>query len=149
MFNLQSRPAETIGQPEVRTVTWRIGGRLFWLVLVSEAVLLLAVLAWVLSAAPRATAPTATGDVALVRQAIWARLQGQVDDPLLEVQPGVSVRASNLRGFALNDRIYYYYLPGRTNFDPLSRGSVQSAQVEILLREDDGPFPLVVYTVRN
>ena len=72
---------------------------------------------------------------------------GRVNDPLTDIAPGISVRASSVRGFALNGRVYYYYFEGQRGFDPLSRGAVAQRDVEVLLRDADGPKPLVIYEI--
>jgi hypothetical protein len=86
-----------------------------------------------------------SGDYTLVRDAIWSRLNGATGDPLIEISPGVTARASSVRGFSLNGETYYYYLEGRRGFDPLSRGAVGKDAVEIVLRDDGGPKVLVIY----
>jgi hypothetical protein len=122
---------------------------MFWTLLALEVMLLLVVLGWLLYAfLPAQTPHIATGDVTIVRNAVWARLSGVMNDPLVEVQPGISVRESNLRGFYLNDVVYYYYVVGNQNFDPLSRGLVRSDQIEVVLRDDEAPLPLVIYRIR-
>ncbi len=124
----------------------RIGVRTFWTMLALEVVLLFAALAWVLGLFVPAHMPIAgTADLQVVRDAVWERLAGAVNDPLVEVQPGISVRESNLRGFSINGEVYYYYVVGNQNFDPLSRGKVRADQIEVVLRDDDGPLPLVIY----
>ena len=128
---------------------YRVVVRMFWRLLALEVMLLLVVLGWLLYALLPAQMPLIeTGDVAIVRNAVWARLSGVVNDPLIEVQPGISVRESNLRGFNLNDVVYYYYVVGNQNFDPLSRNLVSSDQIEVVLRDDEGPLPLVIYRIR-
>jgi hypothetical protein len=44
-------------------------------------------------------------------------------------------------------RVYYYYFEGQRSFDPLSRGAVAQRDVDVLLRDDDGPKPLVIYEI--
>lgn len=127
----------------------RLGSRLFATMLGLELLLLLAVLVWALSALTTAQTPLAASqDLAPVREAITARLTGAVADPLVEVAPGVSARASSLRGFNLGGTTYYYFVEGTRNFDPYSRGAVGTDQIEVLLRDLSGPTPLVIYRVR-
>ena len=92
--------------------------------------------------------PLARGaDVLAVREAIVSRLNGTSPDPLIELTPGVTARQSNVRGFAIGGRTYYYSLAGQHSFDPLSRGDVSERDVEIVLRDDRGTQPIVVYYV--
>lgn len=92
--------------------------------------------------------PLARGaDVLAVREAIVSRLNGTSPDPLIELTPGVTARQSNIRGFALGGRTYYYSLAGQHSFDPLSRGDVSEQDIEIVLRDDRGAQPIVVYYI--
>jgi hypothetical protein len=61
----------------------------------------------------------------------------------------VSARASSVRGFTLNGRTYFYYTEGQRGFDPLSRGAVDRSEIEIVLRDDGGPMPLVIYRLKG
>jgi len=120
----------------------------FWLLFALEASFVAGVLALVLTLVLPSRAPLArSADFVSVRDAVWARVNGTISDPLTDIVPGVSVRASSVRGFALNGRVYYYYFEGQRGFDPLSRGAVARSNVEVLLRDTDGPKPLVIYEI--
>lgn len=124
----------------------RISFRTFWLLFVVEGLLILGMLILVLNLLLPSRAPLAQdGDYATVREAVWARLNGVVVDPLIEVEPGVTARSSNVRGFTLNGETYYYAIEGKQGFDPFSRGAVDQSQIEVVLRDTGGPFPLVIY----
>lgn len=84
-----------------------------------------------------------------IRAAVQSRLDGTIDDPLVEAAPGIVVRSSNIRGFRLNGEVYYYYLEGERNFDPLSRGIVGHGDIDVVLRDPGGSSPLVVYRLRG
>lgn len=84
-----------------------------------------------------------------LRAAVQSRLDETFDDPLIEAAPGVMVRSSNVRGFRLNGVVYYYYIEGERNFDPLSRGAIDHNDVDVVLRDVSGPQPLVVYRLRG
>ena len=144
MINVQ---APRIVAPErVDAPIKRIGPRTFLLVCALEGVLIAAVFLFALSALVPQQVPLArSGDYAFVREAILARLNGAIDDPLIEITAGVSARESNLRGFTLHGQTYYYYIEGQRGFDPLSRGAVDFQGVEIVARDEDGPKPLVIY----
>jgi len=124
-------------------------GRLsFWMLFALEASFVAGVLALVLALVLPSRLPLVrSADVATIREAVWARVNGTINDPLTEIAPGISVRASNVRGFAMNGRVYYYYFEGQRGFDPLSRGAVAQRDVEVLLRDADGPKPLVIYEI--
>jgi hypothetical protein len=120
----------------------------FWLLFALEASFIAGVLALVLTLVLPSRVPLArSADVATIRDAVWARVNGAINDPLTDIAPGISVRASSVRGFALNGRVYYYYFEGQRGFDPLSRGAVTQRDVDILLRDADGPKPLVIYEI--
>ena len=124
----------------------RASPRAFWILFAVEGVLIATILFLLLRALTPAHTPLVQGtDYATVREAIWSRLNGVTADPLLEVAPGVTARSSAVRGFALNGQTYYYYLEGRRGFDPLSRGVIARDDVEIVLRDTEGPYALVIY----
>jgi len=118
----------------------------FWMLFTLEALFVAGVLALVLVLVLPARAPLArSDDFEIIRNAAWASVHGTSNDPLMEVAPGVSVRASSVRGFDLNGRVYYYYFEGQPSYDPLSSGAVDRRDVDVLLRDTAGPKPLVIY----
>ena len=120
----------------------------FWLLFALEASFIAGVLALVLTLVLPSRAPLArSADFVAVRDAVWARVNGTISDPMTDIAPGISVRASSVRGFVLNGRVYYYYFEGQKGFDPLSRGAVARNDVEVLLRDTGGPKPLVIYEI--
>jgi hypothetical protein len=151
MTHVTAQTAEAIIQEGVHAQpVRRIGAGTFWSLIIVELIILFGVLIWALGwLTPAQTPYASTHDLVPVQEAIYARLSGATLDPLVQVAPGVSARSSSLRGFALNDRTYYYYVVGEENFDPLSLGRVTEQQVEILLRDESGPQTLVVYTIKS
>lgn len=124
----------------------RIGPRVFAALIGLELLLVSGVLVWALAwALPTATPLASAHDITPVQEAIRARIGGDIADPLIEIRPGLSARASNLRGFSLGDATYYYYVEGAANFDPYSRGSVSHSKIEVLLRDNSGPSTVVIY----
>jgi hypothetical protein len=120
----------------------------FWMLFTLEALFIAGVLAVVLALMLPTRAPLARStDFEIIRNAAWASAHGTSNDPLMDVAPGVSVRASSVRGFALHGRVYYYYFEGQPSYDPLSRGMVDRRDVDVLLRDTDGPKPLVIYEI--
>jgi len=120
----------------------------FWLLFALEASFVAGVLALVLTLVLPTRAPLArSADFEAVRDAVWARVNGTISDPLTDIAPGISVRASSVRGFVLNGQVYYYYFEGQRGFDPLSRGAVDRRDIEVLLRDPNGPKPLVIYEI--
>jgi hypothetical protein len=134
----------------ITSPVYRVSSRGFWILFAIEGVLMTAVLIVVLHFLLPARAPLAQStDYAAVREAIWSRLNGTINDPLVEITPGITARSSAIRGFSLNGQVYYYYLEGQRGFDPLSRGAVSTRSIEIVLRDDDGPKPLIIYRLLN
>jgi hypothetical protein len=132
--------------PGVEARVHRVGSRGFWMLFAIEGAFIAVALILVLQLLLPARAPLAqSADYALVRDAVWSRLNGAVSDPLVEIAPGVTVRSSGVRGLSLHGQTYYYYLEGQRGFDPLSRGAVDRRDVEIVLRDDGGPETLVIY----
>lgn len=127
----------------------RISAQAFGVLLAVEVVLLAAVLVWAIAwLLPTPTPYAPAQSLAPVQEAVRAHVSGAVADRLIEVAPGASARESNVRGFRLAGTTYYYYVEGRTNFDPLSRGAVTGNQVELLSRDDSGPETIVIYRLR-
>ena len=135
---------------QVATPVRRLSLQTFWSLFVVEALLVVGLLLLVLNLVLPTQSPlAASADYATVREAVWARVNGTVVDPLIDVLPGVTARESSVRGFALNGRTYYYYFEGQRGFDPLSRGAVARSQVDVVLRDDGGPAPLVIYRLKS
>lgn len=146
MFNLTTHSGANGALRREYLPISRIGPRAFGALVVVELLVLVAVLVWALIAfIPPATPLAATHSLTPVQEAIRERVGGAVADPLVEIQPGLSARASNLRGFRLDGATYYYYIEGAANFDPFSRGVVNSEQIEVLLRDSSGPATVVIY----
>jgi hypothetical protein len=122
----------------------------FWLLFGLEGLFLAGILLFVLYLILPARAPLAqTGDYATVRAALQARLSGAIDDPLIEVAPGITARSSAVGGFTLNGYTYYYYREAQRGFDPLSRGAIARDQVELVSRDQFGREVLVIYRVQS
>ncbi|NTW01533.1 MAG: hypothetical protein HGA19_09510 [Oscillochloris sp.] len=114
-----------------------------------ELVLLFGVLAWALVwLMPTNTPFAAPQDLTPVVEMVRGSLSGSINDPLIDVEPGLSVPASNVRGLTLGNSVYYYYVEGRINFDPLSRGLISQDSVEVMLRDTDGSRSFVIYRLR-
>ncbi|GAB4210861.1 MAG: hypothetical protein OHK0022_44690 [Roseiflexaceae bacterium] len=126
----------------------RLGSQTFWLLFAIEAAVVAVLLAVALVALLPSRVPLAQApDTAVVREAVLARLNGEIRDPLVEIRPGATVRTSNLRGLTLNGAVYYYTVQGQQEGDPLSRGLVTADQVQVVLRDHSGPAPLIVYQI--
>ncbi|HEU5101358.1 MAG TPA: hypothetical protein VFU22_20185 [Roseiflexaceae bacterium] len=138
-----------IAAPRALAAPRRRNGALgFWALFMIEALFVAGVLALVLSLVlPARTPLTRSADFVTIRDAVWARVNGTIADPLVDIAPGVSIRSSSVRGFALNGKTYYYFFEGQQGFDPLSRGAVAQRDVEVVLRDTDGPKSLVIYEI--
>jgi hypothetical protein len=144
MFNAH---ASSLAGSKPATRVRRIGQRAFWLLFAVVGLFLVGILLLVLSSLLPPQAPLAQSrDYTAVRAAIQSRLRDTAE-PLVEVAPGISAPASSVGGLALNGYTYYYYREGRANFDPLSRGSIEREQVELVSREPFGQDILVIYRV--
>lgn len=140
--------AESALRTEARSV-FRISSQTLMLLMGAELVLVFGVLAWALIALVPAGSPfAARQDLTPVVEVVRGSVSGSLNDPLIDVGPGVSARASNLRGLSLDGAVYYYYVEGGANFDPLSRGAVADDAVEIMLRDTSGPSAVVIYRLR-
>jgi hypothetical protein len=140
--------AEGVLRPEARPVR-RISSRALVVLMGAELVLIFGVLIWATFwLLPAGTPFASQQDLTPVVEAVRGSISGSINDPLIDVVPGVSARASNLRGLSMDGSIYYYYVEGHANFDPLSRGVVGSDAVEIMLRDTSGPSSIVIYRMR-
>ncbi|WP_322820673.1 hypothetical protein [Chloroflexus sp.] len=145
------KPMASVGAEQRITITdlWRSGrANLFFIMVGLELCLLLSVLVWLLLSAPPRPSLTTTPDLTPLTGEIQGRLSGLIIDPVIEVKPGVIVRSSNVRGFRYEGHVYYYYIEGAANYDPLSRGLLRPDQVEIMLRDDSGEQTIVIYRVQ-
>jgi hypothetical protein len=141
-------PAQGIAQPQSLSIpTLRPGPRLFWALCALLGVVLAAVLMTLIMSVPAPVPLARSADAMTVRDAVLARLNGAAADPLIELAPGVTARQSNIRGLSLGGRTYYYYVDGQPRFDPLARGVLVQDSVEVVLRDERGSQPLVIYTV--
>lgn len=134
-----------VGRDPAATPVYRIGVPIFWLLFALEGLFIVSVLLFGLLTLPNRSPLARAGDYAVIREAIWSRLDGRIADPLVEVAPGISARESSVRGFRLGGETYYYYFEGQPGFDPLSRGTVAPNEIEVVVRDDGGPTPLVIY----
>ena len=126
----------------------RIGPGTFLMICGIQGVVIAAIFFWLLFALVPQRVPLAqSGDYVAVREAILARINRAVDDPLVELAPGVSARESNVRGFRVNGQTYYYSLEGQRSFDPLSRGAVDARAIEIVVRDQTEFGQLAIYRV--
>lgn len=125
------------------------GLRFFWGLFIINALLFGSLLVALLLMSHLPASSLSPLEAEMLRAAVFTRLDGTVDDPLIEAAPGVFVRSSNPGGLRLNGTVYYYYIEGERNFDPLSRGIVDRADIDIVLRDMSGPRPLVVYRLRQ
>lgn len=99
---------------------------------------------------PARGAPQATPDqypraIAAVRE----HLTDKVEDPLIEIRSNVFARQSNVMGVEVDGVRYYYAILGHQSFDPVSLGTVQPNQVEVIYRTEGTGFPLVIYYIRQ
>jgi hypothetical protein len=100
--------------PVVTSRARRPGRLNFWILFALEASFIAGVLALVLAVVWPSRMPLArSADVTTIRDAVWARVNGTIDDPLTDIAPGISVRASSVRGFALKGEAPRTALPQR------------------------------------
>lgn len=139
-------PAQGVARSPARaTPVLSTSAGLFWGIFGLIGIGVAVALVIILHSIPSRLPLTRSADIVTVREAIWASVNGDIRDPLVELSPGVTARQSNLRGFALGGRTYYYYIEGQSNFDPLSRGKLSEHEIEIVMRDNAGPRSLVIY----
>ncbi len=140
-------PSVTVSDASAASAPAR-GVRFFWGLFIVNALLFGSLLVALLLMSHQPASSLSPLEAETLRAAVLTRLDGTVDDPLVEAVPGVFVRASNTGGLRLNG-IVYYIIEGERNFDPLSRGMVDHADIDIVLRDMSGSRPLVIYRLRH
>ncbi|MBI3942883.1 MAG: hypothetical protein HY326_07705 [Chloroflexi bacterium] len=83
---------------------------------------------------------------------IMAFVDGRSDiqDPLVKLRDGIYVKTSNLNGIQIGPTRYFYSLAPESSFDPVSRGLVTPAQVEIVSQINDSEgFHITIYRVKS
>jgi hypothetical protein len=136
-----------VAAPSAETRVLRPAAHLFWAMFAGVALLIALVVGLVIARTPTPAPLAAAGEAIRVRDAVLS--EAIAGDPLIQLEPGVTVRSSNLRGLRLNGQVYYYYFEGLQNYDPLSRGKVTPDQVQVVLRDVSAGPPLVIYQVRH
>lgn len=71
--------------------------------------------------------------------------QHRDDDPLMEVEPGVWVKTSNVKGINIDGETYYYSLAPHMSYDPVSRGEMSEEDVNVVYWDDDPEVSLLIY----
>lgn len=146
MVNFRNATHTRATTPQLRVS----GAQVLWVLMMIEFVMLAALVVALASIVfPERSSLQRGADVAFVRDAIAARAAGAVADPVIEIAPGLQTSASSLRGFALDGTVYYYYYERQAGYDPLSRGVVSEAEIDVLLREEVGTDALVIYRLQT
>lgn len=71
----------------------------------------------------------------------------RLDDPMIEVEPHIFVKKSNLKGIVIEDKTYYYSLFPHASFDPVSVGKVSKNEVTIIYDDEKATIPVIIYTI--
>ena len=125
------------------------------LLLVATAVFLITALAFLIPQTPlftrMLTAPSVSPSPAQLSPdqldyiLSYARAM-QPDDALVQVRPGVFAKFSNVHGVTLNGTTYYYDIASHQSFGPLRSGTLAESQVNLIARESQPNFLLLIYT---
>ena len=95
------------------------------------------------SAAPLAPAQLSPGQLEHILS--YARAM-QPDDTLVQVRPGVFAKHSNVHGVTLDGTTYFYDLASHQSFGPLRSGALTESQINVVGREAQPNFLVLVYT---
>lgn len=76
--------------------------------------------------------------------------RSDIADPLVKLRDGIFVKTSNLNGIQIGPSRYFYSLAPESSFDPVSRGVMTLAQVEIVsqINDSDG-FHITIYRAKS
>ena len=144
--------ASTYAPPTSRAIAYPRGSYPV-LLLVATAVFIVTALAFLIPqtpfftrklAAPR-VAPAALSPEQLDHVLSYARAM-QPDDTLVQIRPGVFAKSSNVNGVQLNGTTYYYDIASHQSFGPLRSGAVSESQIDVVGREAQPNFLVLVYT---
>lgn len=69
------------------------------------------------------------------------------NDPLIEIEPDIWVKQSNIEGVDINGTTYYYSLFPHMSYDPVAAGKLSVEEVEVLMRDET--LPLTIYTEKR
>ena len=95
------------------------------------------------SAAP--VAPAQLSPDELERVFAYARSM-QPDDDLVQVRPGVFAKRSNVHGVTIDGTTYYYDVAAHQSFGPLRSCALSESQIQVIAREAQPGFLVLVYT---
>jgi hypothetical protein len=146
--------ASTYAPPTSRAIAYPRGSSPV-LLLVATGVFIITALAFLIPQTPfftrQLTAPT-VAPVSMSPEQLdhvlsYARAM-QPDDTLVQVRPGVFAKSSNVNGVTLNGTTYYYDIASHQSFGPLRSGAVTESQVNVVGREANQNFLVLVYTKR-
>ncbi|MGI8424965.1 MAG: hypothetical protein ACR2NO_12780 [Chloroflexota bacterium] len=70
----------------------------------------------------------------------------QPDDALVEVRPGIFAKRSNVHGVTVDGTTVYYDVASHQSFGPLRSGKLTEAQINVVGREAQPGFLILVYT---
>ena len=90
-----------------------------------------------------ATPPITASDVETVLS--YARAM-QPDDALVQVRPGVFAKRSNVHGVEIGGRTLFYDIAAHQSFGPLRSGKLAESDVNVIAREAQNGFLILVYT---
>ena len=144
--------ASTYAPPTSRAIAYPRGSSPV-LLLVATAVFIITALAFLIPqtrfftqklAAP-SVAPASLSSDQLEHVLSYARAM-QPDDTLVQVRPGVFAKSSNVNGVPLNGTTYYYDIASHQSFGPLRSGALTESQVDVVGREANPNFLILVYT---
>lgn len=75
-------------------------------------------------------------------------VQQREDDPLVEIEPGVWVKTSNISGVQVDGTTYYYNLSPHMSFDPVSRGLLKPSMIDVVYKDKDPDVSYIIYKLR-
>lgn len=71
----------------------------------------------------------------------------QHDDPLIEIEPLIFVKKSNLEGIVIEGKTYFYSLFPHSSFDPVALGKVNENEVTVIYDDENATIPVIIYTI--
>jgi hypothetical protein len=96
--------------------------------------------------APITVAPQPQLGPADVERVLTYARSMQADDALVQVRPGVFAKRSNVEGIDVGGTKVYYDIASHQSFGPLRAGTLRETDVNVIGREAQNGFLILVYT---
>ena len=85
----------------------------------------------------------------VIKEVLSYAEQERADDPLVEIEPDVWVKSSNVSGVEVMGDTYYYTLLPHMSFEPVARGEAGLNRITIVYEDNETTHPIVIYQLNE